>query len=303
MAHTIELVTEENTIDWFDPTTNQNFRLYVRKDPDAIDPRLDTEGVHPAVHIVCWHPKYNLGDHHSFRDPAAFLTKLAKNFGITPIPTDDDLTDPEGTFFTALQSAVYIEPIWFYEHRHIDIKCLPVNTFDEEHSCFLGYAYISKQDIIEHVNYSNEDNWWCIAQTRLRDAIDTYKNYLTGNAYCYTLYEENPDKTWKEIETAHSFCGNDIIKNGIAAKVGRNLIDAIRENNYSDFPTEKAKTGLPPMTLDKACRLITKYGLHIHAVPDGASILWQVSQNPDDLPDARAYPTLDEAINAFLRKN
>ena len=67
-------------------------------------------------------------------------------------------------------------------------------------------------------------------------SVKEYDQYLTGDAYGYTLYVEesgeNGSPKWTEIDSCWGFFGSDILESGLAENVDHGLLEAIEEGRY-----------------------------------------------------------------------
>ena len=159
-------------------------------------------------------------------------------------------------------------PLWLYDHSGITMSCgsrgYPYN--DPWDSGQVGWIIAFKDRVIdetreiitddngdpvreEHVHsdgsvtYSvksrpvTDDTWRDVAREHMRNEVETYDQYLTGDTYCYGLYVEN-DGEWEDIDRCCGFYGDDIVASGMADNVGYGLMNAIRTDAYETGTAE-----------------------------------------------------------------
>jgi hypothetical protein len=153
------------------------FVIEIDWDSDPTSPRKwDNAG-----RMVCWHRRYNLGDwegkqrnpQHSdgteFSDPSEFNEWWQTN-----------------------GKGGIILPLYLYDHSGITMSCGPFACPWD--SGQVGYIYITSEDI--------RKNWNCKritskirkqAEDCLRSEVSVYDDYLTGQVYCYTVFELLPE--------------------------------------------------------------------------------------------------------------
>ncbi len=167
------------------------------------------------------------------------------------------------------------KPIWMYEHGGITISCgsraYPYN--DAWDSGCVGWAIAFKDDIMretcgyvldengerikeeyKHENgpstwgYKTEpltdDNWRERAEEIIDGEVNVYDQYLRGDVYCYTLYEEQPaeegeEPDWEEIDSCCGFYGDDVLESGMADQAGNGLTEAIESGEYETGTARK----------------------------------------------------------------
>ena len=141
-----------------------------------------------------------------------------------------------------LDEYVHIQKVWAYEHSGITISTgTDQNPYNDQFdSGWLGFAFITKQDII--TNWPDcDDNWKEKAANIINATVEEYDTYLNGDVYGYNLYETklsnadaNQDDTdkepdWEQTESCWGFIGTDIIQSGLAESVGNGLTEAIKD--------------------------------------------------------------------------
>lgn len=97
----------------------------------------------------------------------------------------------------------------------------------------------------------NEQNK-AIAEQNMKLEVKEYDNYLTGEVYGYTLYEqdgfveddveESAEPNWVEIDSCGGFLGDDPIQNGMAYNAGNGLEEAIENGSYEKGEAKRIVT-------------------------------------------------------------
>lgn len=82
-----------------------------------------------------------------------------------------------------------------------------------------------------------EDTWRKKAVEIMKEEVEEYDQYLTGDVYGYVLYEMG-DTGWLEVASCYGFYGCDAISNGIADEVGCGFRDKICECEYETGKAE-----------------------------------------------------------------
>lgn len=114
-------------------------------------------------HMTCWHPRYSLGDEHSY---------TVEEFGVEILARTDIL---------------YL-PLYLYDHSGITISSGKfASAWD---SGQVGYTWISYDEIAqEYGNLSPETMER--AKKLLEAEVKTYDDFLTGRAYGYAVLDAN----------------------------------------------------------------------------------------------------------------
>jgi hypothetical protein len=176
-----ELVHEE---------TNGKATIKIYYDTDPENPRSwDNLGT-----MICGHPRYNLGDDHSFDGGRAFLLDLLK--------LDEDVPYDVDAFFTRAQKQAIILPVYLYDHSG-----LAMNT--SGFSCpwdsgQVGFIYVTLEEVRNEykVQRVTQKLRQCISEF-LSNEVKTYSDYLSGNVYGYVIEEDGV-----ETESCWGFIGD-----------------------------------------------------------------------------------------------
>lgn len=123
--------------------------------------------------------------------------------------------------------------LWLYDHGGLTISTghgYPYN--DRWDSGQVGWIVISRE---EFSAWKDDPNWRMRADEIIDGDVKIYDQYLRGEVYSYTLYEDQSDDEldpeWKEIENISGFFGDDVMENGMLVEI-RGLRDAILKNKY-----------------------------------------------------------------------
>ena len=158
-----------------DITEYRGFWIKTEQDEDATPPREnDNIGT-----MVCSHRRYILGD-------------------------IQDMCEDE--FDIIRNSSDYISlPIYMYEHSGITISTKPFSCPWD--SGLVGMIYCSmKEAETAYVDLYPEDELRKIVEEVLQEEVKEYDQYLTGDVWCYSVYDKNPEENEDAIPL-DSCCG------------------------------------------------------------------------------------------------
>jgi hypothetical protein len=141
--------------------------------------------------MVCWHPRYNLGDEQISRDEA------------------------QEAYESVPEDAVVL-PLFLYDHGGITMNTTGFHC--QWDSGQVGYIYITKEKIIEE--YGNDS-----AETRervngyLKGEVETYDQYIRGDVYGFVIEEvstcDHGHEHATEVDSCWGFFGHDPETNGM----------------------------------------------------------------------------------------
>jgi len=175
--------------------------------------------------MVCWHKRYNLGDEQPRSTFQIWLLDIA----------GECLTEKDGhadewypwAEYNNISNEQILEKLWNFAHKHYII--LPLYLYDhsgisistssfngrahhaEWDSGQVGWIYVSIADVKEEYGWKN------LTQKRrakiekyLRNEVETYDQYLTGEVYGYQVFNtnENVDDD-KMLDSCYGFYGLD----------------------------------------------------------------------------------------------
>lgn len=148
----------------------------------------------------------------------------------------EDLLDNlgTGTLCVLLQQSgeVALLPLYLYDHSGITMS---TGSFgDPWDSGQVGWIYMTKEIFLAETGWG-EALWPRRAIEMMQGAVETYDQYLTGDVYGFTVFENtgtDADPVWEETdESCWGFYGSDIKENGIADNVP-GLLAAIESGAY-----------------------------------------------------------------------
>lgn len=155
--------------------------------------------------MVCWHRRYNLGDEHNHESPGDLFWKLACDVvgydKVNAWADGDKLTiaQIDARVKKIVDAHIIYLPIYAYEHSGITISTgrgYPYN--DAWDSGQLGYIYVTRKDALK--NWSRKHmtkKFRTRAEQSLRNEVQTYDDYLTGNVYGFIV----KDSTGEQVES------------------------------------------------------------------------------------------------------
>lgn len=136
-----------------------------------------------ACVMACWHRGYDLGD----------------NKRIWDCPDD-----PEDFVAWAEENKAVYLPLYLYDHSGITMSTSPFSCRWD--SGQVGYVYLTRKTILK------EWGWKVLTKKRIaflekymRDEVETYDQYLTGDVYGYVITDDNGE----EVDSCWGFYGHD----------------------------------------------------------------------------------------------
>jgi hypothetical protein len=167
----------------------KRYKLVIESDSEPCDPReWDNLGK-----MICFHSRYNLGDSHNM--------------------TIDDCRDLEEN------KEHIVLPLYLYDHSGITMNTTGFSCrFD---SGKVGIIYVTKKQIREEYSWKNLTKKR-IEQIKeyLKNEVKTYDDYLTGNVYGFTLFDND-----NEIDSCWGFVGRDYKTNGILDHISKEILE------------------------------------------------------------------------------
>lgn len=173
--------------------------------------------------MVCFHKRYNLGEKHNFDDSESFLYSLLpeavqarlekrverehdaaynrlKAAGYS-YGSDKHLAAAreidaahKGRILAAVEKHAVILPLYLYDHSGITISTAPFGCPWD--SGQVGYIYASLDDMRREFSCKRVTaKHRAQAEKQLRQEVETYDQYLTGDVYGYVVTDENGDET------------------------------------------------------------------------------------------------------------
>ena len=123
-------------------------------------------------------------------------------------------------------------PLWLHDHSGLSMDCDTRfrGSWDDGKVGWIVTAITDGSD-----NTKNEE------ERIMRDEVEIYSDYLSGENYGYTLYREEHGE-WKEIDKAFGFIGSDVFENGITYSVGCGFETTLKEDRCRIGDAEKVVT-------------------------------------------------------------
>lgn len=184
MTKTINKTTKLYAGDKFAITTTdgRKLRLVIDQDQFPEDPRSwDNIGT-----ILCCHPEYQLlGDCNNNTETEEQLAEICRKYGKSDEEIDE-MTFAEEVQFILNQDDVCGLPLWLYDHSGISISTGRVCPWD---SSFVGLIFVEKDFYLAQTCLKDEYGWKAKAKKTLEGEVETYRDFLEGNVYQWTLYE------------------------------------------------------------------------------------------------------------------
>lgn len=157
---------------------DDNFTLSIKYDADAEDPR---EGNNLGK-MICWHPRYALGDKHEFK-------------------TTQDLHNH------IRRERYVILPIYLIDHTTRSVRTKPFNV--QWDSGQVGFIYVTNKELHTYFGVSRiQKNMRRKALEILEAEVVAYDRYLRGDVYGYVL----EDAAGEEIDSGWGYSGLDAIE-------------------------------------------------------------------------------------------
>jgi len=233
--------------------TKEPYALMVQPDDILISPREVDE---PFGTMVCFHPRYALGDKHGYEDKDAFLKDLYLNVvghteqGEEKYETLCDRMERQfGSNYGAMLRAIdhslleeiqkdyIVMPLYLLDHSGLAMKATSFN--DPWDSGQVGWIYVSKADALKEFDTAEMTEDVCKrAEDLMRSEVDVYDCYLRGECYGFELYKngELTDSCW-------GFLGNpDSVKKDMADYLPEECAGMLNELQEQEHPATIIKT-------------------------------------------------------------
>lgn len=148
---------------------------------------------------------------------------------VSTLADDGDLTIRE--CMELMQPYAVWMPVWAYIHGGITISCgervYPYS--DRWDSGQAGWIITLKKN--SKAKGESDAEWKARAMKNMTFEVKEYDEYLTGDVYGYTLYEEEGGE-WEEIDSCYTFFGADALENGMLENVGCGCLEAYENGTY-----------------------------------------------------------------------
>lgn len=147
---------------------------YLIQETDCQSPR-DWDNI---GHMFCSHREYELGD----KD----IDISTKNF--------NGWSEIEVYLYKEMK-AVVVLPLWLYDHSGISMAIIPHGQHRDWDCGQVGFIYATKEDL------KREGITKARAEKNLRQEVETYNQYLTGDCYCLVKETYDKDKNYIDHDT------------------------------------------------------------------------------------------------------
>ena len=158
-------------------------KIVIDFDDCPINPRLDSNlGI-----MVCFHERYRLGDKHDINSNDFSSWEEMKNF------------------ITKEKKGIVILPLYLYDHSGITMKTTGFSCpFD---SGQVGFIYTTKEKVNECFGFKQRFSKQRIEKVvnSLIAEVETYDQFLTGQVYCFKIYDENENL----VDSCYGFYDED----------------------------------------------------------------------------------------------
>lgn len=189
------------------------YALMVQPDDILISPREVDENFGT---MVCFHPRYALGDSHNYMDKDDFLREMYLNTvgndargmeryeNMVNMVWSRKMTGPnpderavDDTMLNVISKKYIMLPLYLLDHSGLAMKT--TSFHDPWDSGQVGWIYVSKEDALKE--FGGEKMTGAIkkkAEDLMRDEVEAYDSYLRGECYGFELYKngELEDSCW-----------------------------------------------------------------------------------------------------------
>ena len=146
----------------------KKYEIKIEHDDDPMNPRTDWDNV---TTMVCFHPSYNLGDNTDYKK---------------------DSFDSWGELKSQIESdynVLMIKPLRLYDHSGITISTSNSYPFNDRFdSMMVGWVFVEEKKL-ELMCGKDCDTSDETLSKMIEADVETYDKYITGQVYCYTIYE------------------------------------------------------------------------------------------------------------------
>lgn len=210
-----------------DEYENETQRLEIHYDEYPESPReYDNVGT-----MVCFHPRYKLGDPHHYSNAEHFIRDLAWDVGLS---TEREYEDEDGEIyvdeketeeiFDQLEEFVVILPLHLYDHGSVTMN---IGGFAcPWDSGQVGWIYCTYERALKEygdINASmSKEEQRKVIEKHLEGEVEVFDDYITGNVYGFKYFErEAGEELWEEVDSCWGYIGDvDELTKDIKAEVG-----------------------------------------------------------------------------------
>jgi hypothetical protein len=163
-------------------------RVRIIAETDPLNPRRDYDNLGS---MVCWHPRYTLGDEQISRDNAQET-------------------------YDALPETAEVLPLFLYEHGGITMN---TNGFScPWDSGQVGFIYVTAEEMIKEYGDDSEETRENV-RNYLKGEVELYDMYLRGDVYGFVIEEvstcDHGHEHATEVDSCWGFFGSEPEENGM----------------------------------------------------------------------------------------
>lgn len=149
--------------------------------------------------MICGHPRYQLGEKHSFGGGREFLLDLLGLGCDCPLDVDQLLTRTE--------KIAIILPVYLYDHSGLMMNTTGFHCSWD--SAQVGFIYVTTADVREEYSVKRvSPQLRKKVEGYLRQEVQTFSDYLSGAVYGYVVEKdgEETDSCWGFIGCYETYC-------------------------------------------------------------------------------------------------
>lgn len=172
-------------------------RIIIETDTDPLNPRVDYDN---AAAMICFHPRYDLGDVEASKSYTGIVDLIAHLAG-------SDFHEKYKTpadAFDAQDGLVWL-PLFLYDHSGLTMNTTGFSCpWDTSQ---VGIIYMDKHTVCKEYGALSDETKER-AKKLLVSEVETYDHYLRGNVYCTSYYkDQGDDHDYGDEEALESFGG------------------------------------------------------------------------------------------------
>lgn len=164
--------------------------------------------------MVCWHPRYDLGDKHEFKAPEDFKEFMKEH-----------------------SFEMVVLPLYLYDHSGITMSTELNYPFNDRWDAGqVGWIYCMFDRVKLEWGKVTEVT---VKKTKdvLRGEVETYDKYLTGDVWGYIVERCSVcptcgDIQWEALDSCWGFYGSNPEKNGMVDHIPSEYLDKLKEAEY-----------------------------------------------------------------------
>jgi len=193
------------------------YALMVQPDDMRINPREVNDNFGT---MVCFHPRYALGDHHNYVDKDDFLREMYLNTVgnnerdmeryermVNMVWSHSNHHAVDDAMLRVISEKYIVMPLYLLDHGGLAMQT--ASFHDPWDSGQVGWVYVSKEDALKGFGAEKmTDVLQKKAEDLLQGEVAEYDAYLRGECYGFGLYEngELSDSCWGFIGSLEDAC-------------------------------------------------------------------------------------------------